>query len=119
MRFPALEVVDLGHNSLTGSLPSSWPANMPLRDLFLQDNNLSGSTPTAWLQPWSWPLLEHAQVWGNPGLCGPHPQTAVGYGRLCLDTTATSIGASGPLTPIMLRVAVHLPAIQVVTLPHC
>jgi hypothetical protein len=96
MRFPALEVVDLGHNLLTGSLPISWPANMPLRELALQGNNLSGSTPTAWLQPGSWPHLEQAQVWGNPGLCGPHPQAASGYGRLCLDTTGTALGAESP-----------------------
>lgn len=48
--FQSLEVFDVGHNKITGTIPTSWFSLPELRDWNLAENNLSGTIPTLLMQ---------------------------------------------------------------------
>lgn len=92
---PPLQFLNLGYNQITGTLRDQWaPPGSPLNSLTflgLAANQLAGTLPATWLDNSTWPSLQAAHLWGNPGLCGATPPLT-GVARSCLDVTGTSLG---------------------------
>ena len=65
---PSLEALDISHNRIYGTLPSSWTLPAHLAGLDLSFNQLSGSLPSSWALPG----LDLAQL-NNNQLAGSLP----------------------------------------------
>ena len=70
--FPALQTLVISQNLLSGSLPSTLPAQLQILDA--SDNQLSGSLPAGWATPASAPRLQQLYLFGNR-LSGTLPPT--------------------------------------------
>ena len=70
--FPALQTLVISQNLLTGSLPSTLPAQLQVLDA--SNNQLSGSIPTGWASPNSAPGLQQLYLFKNR-LSGTLPLT--------------------------------------------
>jgi Leucine-rich repeat (LRR) protein len=55
---PLLEVLSLGNNSISGTLPPAWQLPPALQQLFLWGNPIFGSIPPGWTLPDSLQMLE-------------------------------------------------------------
>lgn len=70
--FPALQTLVISQNLLSGSLPSTLPAQLQVLDA--SDNQLSGFLPTGWASPNSAPGLQQLYLFRNR-LSGVLPST--------------------------------------------
>ena len=74
----SLEVLDLGANKFTGTLPASWAELPALRVLYVQRNTLTGTLPASWAEL---PALRTVYV-DNNTLTGTLPATWSALSRL-------------------------------------
>jgi Leucine-rich repeat (LRR) protein len=95
---PSLESFDVGHNRLlSGTLPSSWTSLPALQVLYLRNNSLSGTLPAGMGAGGGLQKLRYLELWGNPKVSGTLPQSLGGLtGLLNLDMQGLRLSGTLP-----------------------